>query len=328
MRRPFLALLALVGALLTGCSDPAEPPSSGRPSSSGQPRTHVPAARSNAVPSAGCGRQATTGRHTYGGRSYLLTLPKSDGRTPMPVVVDLHGLRSTGFEQAVYSRMATTGSARGFTVVEPEGGGGRTGWKLPGMAEGSADIAYIGSLLDHLERTLCVDKRRVFATGFSNGAGLSAALVCGLNGRLAGVAPVAGLNLARPCPRARPTTIVAFHGTADQIIPYRGGSPFGGDRTRIPAWMDPVDGVFALPPVTALTDQWARTFGCTGTARDAPANEIKRVSHTGCQNGVRVDLYTITGGGHTWPGALPIGIGRTTDQIDATKVILDTFSAL
>jgi polyhydroxybutyrate depolymerase len=270
----------------------------------------------------------------------------SNGRTTTaaPLILDLHGLRSTAFAQALYGRMADTGAARGFIVVEPESALGRQGWKLPGMPGGNDDIAYMSVFLDHLESVLCVDTTREYASGMSNGAGLAAALVCGLNGRLAAIAPVAGLNLARPCAGARPTTIVAFHGTADRIVPYRGGEPFGGNRRLIPGWMRPSSGLFALPAVSGLAARWARSFGCGASERSAVGNDVggrgpagrgvpegsatqvSRVDYTGCQGGVRVDLYTVTGGAHAWPGALPLGIGGTTTRIDATKIILDAFS--
>ncbi|GAA1554420.1 PHB depolymerase family esterase [Actinomadura kijaniata] len=317
--RLVLGVLA-VGVALGGCSSGTpDPPRRASPS----PVSPSPVADA----SDGCGRRSPgTGRHAFGGRPYALTLPPYDGRTPVPLVLDLHGLNSNAFQQALYGRMASAGPQRGFAVVQPEAARGRGGWKLPGMTGGDADVAYVGRLLDHLEGTLCVDRRRVFATGFSNGAGLSAALVCGLRGRLAAVAPVAGLNLARPCAGARPTTIVAFHGTGDPVVPYGGGEPFGGDRARIPAWMRPVDGVFALPPVPAVAGQWARTFGCGPGERSTVGGEVRRVRYAGCRDGVRVELHTVAGGGHSWPGSFSIGAGAATARVDATRLALDAFA--
>jgi polyhydroxybutyrate depolymerase len=39
-----------------------------------------------------------------------------------------------------------------------------------------------------------------------------------------------------------------------------------------------------------------------------------------------VELYTIFGGDHTWPGA-DIAIGPTTPTVDATRLALDFFEA-
>ncbi|MFC4909003.1 alpha/beta hydrolase family esterase [Actinomadura gamaensis] len=319
-----IALLFVAGVLAAGCH--------------GDPGTikAEPAGPAPAVPrwgSLGCtGGTLTTGQHVFQGRGFLVKTPDRAGRDPQdrgpaPLILDLHGLNSSGFEQAIYGRLADAGAARGFTVVEPDSAPGRTGWKLPGMAEGDADIAYVGALLDHLEKGLCIDRRREFAAGFSNGAGLATALVCGLGGRLAGVAAVSGLNLARPCPRPAPTTIVAFHGTADPVVPYQGGEPFGGNRDRIPSWMLPADGSFDLPSVSASATAWGRALSCDRTASAEPAAGVRRHSWTGCRRDARVDLYTVSGAGHAWPGSFPVGAGPSTKKIDATAVTLDAFAS-
>jgi polyhydroxybutyrate depolymerase len=58
-----------------------------------------------------------------------------------------------------------------------------------------------------------------------------------------------------------------------------------------------------------------------------------RVSRgTACARGAPVVLYTVTGGGHTWPGGgqyLPSAlIGATSRQFDASQVIWRFFSVL
>jgi hypothetical protein len=40
----------------------------------------------------------------------------------------------------------------------------------------------------------------IYATGFSDGAGMSTYLGCKLSRQLAAIAPVSGVNLAEPCP--------------------------------------------------------------------------------------------------------------------------------
>ncbi|MCP2340314.1 alpha/beta hydrolase family esterase [Actinomadura rupiterrae] len=321
-----IALLCALGVLAAGCH--------------GDPGTikAEPVGPAPPVPrwaSIGCtGGTLTTGRHRFQGRDFLVKTPDQpkqepqdpQDQSPAPLILDLHGLNSSGFEQAVYGRLADAGAARGFTVVEPDSASGRAGWKLPGMADGDADIGYVGALLDHLEKGLCLDRRREYAAGFSNGAGLAAALVCGLGGRLAGVAAVSGLNLARPCPRPAPTTIVAFHGTDDPVVPYDGGEPFGGNRAQVPSWMAPSDGSFDLPSVASAAAAWGRAFSCaTSTSADA-ASGVRRRSWTGCRRDARVDLYTVSGAGHAWPGSFAVGAGASTKKIDATAVTLDAFA--
>jgi polyhydroxybutyrate depolymerase len=51
----------------------------------------------------------------------------------------------------------------------------------------------------------------------------------------------------------------------------------------------------------------------------------------GCEDGVAVELYTIEGGGHTWPGAsfdlASRGLGVTTKDLIATETIWAFFEA-
>ncbi len=77
-------------------------------------------------------------------------------------------------------------------------------------------------------------------------------------------------------------------------------------------------GVCATPPSTsALPD----------TATDG--TRVRRTAYTGCREGGEVVLYTIEGGGHTWPGGPPVGrlVGRVSRDIDATRTMLDFFDA-
>jgi hypothetical protein len=49
---------------------------------------------------------------------------------------------------------------------------------------------------------------------------------------------------------------------------------------------------------------------------------VRRLEYTNCADDADVILYTVEGGGHTWPGGkhLPESmIGRTTRNINATK---------
>jgi polyhydroxybutyrate depolymerase len=91
--------------------------------------------------------------------------------------------------------------------------------------------------------------------------------------------------------------------------------------------MRPSNGAFGLPSVAGLAGQWAAAFGCGKAVRAARGGQIAQLGHQGCEGGARVDLYTVAGGGHTWPGSFALGsVGETTTQIDATQIILDTFS--
>ena len=91
------------------------------------------------------------------------------------------------------------------------------------------DVDFISELLTHLETILCIDTSKVFSTGISNGAQLSSLLGCRLSTRIAAIAPVEGEESLAPC-TGRPEPILAFHGTADPVLPYTGG---GLNATKI-----------------------------------------------------------------------------------------------
>ncbi|MEV1003190.1 hypothetical protein [Nonomuraea sp. NPDC050202] len=324
---PTRATLLLAALLLAARCGGAPPPPEG---------PQDPAARTSAAQAGSSGCQAAhplePGTHRLRSgeleRRFLLSLPDGDG--PHPVLLDLHGLGSTAAQQAAYSRLPEEGSRRGYIVATPQAAEGRMGWTLPHTA-GPDDTAFLTALLDHLERGLCADDRREFAAGLSYGAAMATALACALDGRLSGVAAVAGLNIVRPCEqRPPPTTVVAFHGTADRIVPYRGGHPFQDATGELRTLADLV----VLDPVEDAAAGWARLLGCSGrtttTLPDTPPDtlsaRIRVRDWKSCPGGTTLRLYTIDGGGHTWPGPIEVPwLGATARDLDATRLILDAF---
>ncbi|MEW9551088.1 PHB depolymerase family esterase [Nonomuraea sp. NPDC050783] len=284
----------------------ASPPGPGRAAARQEARSAGCAAAHPLRP----GRRTMT--HDGLRRTFLLSVP--EGKGPHPVLLDLHGLGSSAAREAAYSRLAEEGSRRGYVVATPQAAEGRMGWTLPGTA-GPDDAGFLAALLDRLGDGLCADRRRAFAAGMSYGGAMSAALVCALDGRLAGVAAVGGISVALPCERPRPTTLLAFHGTADRAVPYRGGHPFPDATGTLRALADLV----VLPPVERAVDDWARAFGCSGRATARPAAGVRLRTWKACPSGAALRLYTLDGGGHTWPGA------AGTSGPDATTIILDAF---
>jgi polyhydroxybutyrate depolymerase len=58
------------------------------------------------------------------------------------------------------------------------------------------------------------------------------------------------------------------------------------------------------------------------------AADVMRASYKGCADNAEVVLYSILGGGHTWPGGGPMPpwfVGRTTHSIDASSVMWEFF---
>jgi polyhydroxybutyrate depolymerase len=238
-------------------------------------------------------------------------------------VFNFHGLGSSMDEQAAYSGLEEAAGARGYVVITPQGRGGLVShWSIPPLSDTKDDVDFVKAMLDAAERSLCIDTDRLYSTGISNGAMLSTLIACRLPGTFAAIAPVAGVNVTRPCTRGTPpVSVLAFHGTADPVVPYQGGALLGG---RLPLL-----GALKARAVERAVAQWAAFDGCTSKPSSTEvAGDVERVSYARCTDHRDVALFRIEGGGHTWPGGLAVAsLGPTTASINATTEILDFFDA-
>jgi polyhydroxybutyrate depolymerase len=247
----------------------------------------------------------TIGGVTHG---YLVSVPPKYGpRRPAPLVLLFHGFGSDGAAMADLTRMPAKGAARGFIVATPDGPNHT--WQLSGTG---SDAAFIDALVSKLSSSLCVDPRRVYATGFSQGAAFAIFYFCARPGRIAAITTVA-VDFQLGC--TRPVPMLAFHGTADPLVPYQDGAV----GLSLP-------GVKVRGTVLNLGD-WARLDRCRATPTTTRVGtEVTRTAWPGCTAQTEVTLYTIEGGGHAWPGADPAkNPTHTTQQIDATVLMLDFF---
>jgi polyhydroxybutyrate depolymerase len=292
-------------------------------------------ARVAPVPSEGCGHSSVTPlareRRTVSiagqERWYLLTSPPAhDGTTPLPLVVELHGLAEGAALVAEMSQFDTLAAREGFVMAYPNGSGSPVRWDQHLDAGPNADFAFIDRMLDDVGRELCIDRARVYATGLSYGAIMSSALACARSDRFAAIAPVSGITHPAGCAPTRPVPVLAFHGTADPILYFNGGvgnltaAITGGTLDPPPA---PVD--LAGPGYPAAVAAWAAANRC-GAARDErrSAHVIERTY--ACAADAEVRFLIIEGGGHSWPGSafsasIEKIVGPTTDELDATAEI-------
>lgn len=162
-------------------------------------------------------------------RSYELHVPPNyDGTTPLPLVVNFHGLTSFGTQQQGFSEMDATADERGFIVAYPNGidNSWNAGMCCPTAADDNIDdVGFARAVVEDLGGRGCIDRARVYATGMSNGGFLSHRLACEAADMFAAAAPVAGMLLldSAECQPSRPISIIHFHGTADTIVGYEGG---------------------------------------------------------------------------------------------------------
>ncbi len=280
-----------------------------------------------ARPSAGCGAEPDVGptAEALGDvpltfesagrpRTYRLAVPNDyDPDTPVPLVFNFHGLGSNAIEQSVYTGLPKAGRDGGILVVTPDAIGGVWQFASAGDPAAAVDVAYVDALLTDLKGRYCVDTARVYAAGMSLGALMSASVACALPGTFGAVGLVALQILPTGC---EPLPVVVFHGTDDDVVPYQeGGEIRAGQFTGA-----------KVKGTLNYLEEWAALDGCDLEPRiDQVGQDVEHRVYPGCDTGTEVELYTVVGGGHTWPGS-DIEIGPTTDTVDATTLILDFFA--
>jgi len=247
-------------------------------------------------------------------REYLLHVPSSYDRSkPTPLVISLHGGGAWPAHQRDTSGWNRLADSQGFIVVYPAGSGAPRAWSVDHGTGLLDDVRFISELIDTLEAAYNIDPARIYANGLSNGGGMAFVLSCTLSDRIAAVGMVAAAY-SLPwswCTDSRPVPMIAFHGTSDALTPYHGG--------RSPVFPDS----FVLPGIPTWTSNWARRNRCgPNPVESRVAADVVRREYTSCAGDAAVVLYTVQGGGHTWPGGKPMPeslAGFTSNGVDATS---------
>ena len=283
------------------------------------------------TPAAGGGD--TSGQLTVGGRVRTYLVHRPPGFHPgMPAVLAFHGGGGTAAGMARLTGLDGVADAHGFVVVYPQGIG--NSWAAgkgdtPADEAGVDDVGFVDALIDRLAAEDGIDTTRVFATGMSSGGFMTQRLGCALATRLAGIAPVAATligTIAATCTPAAPMPVLEIQGTADPLVPYDGGHVRGRGPGGNPTLSAP-----------ATIAHWAAVNGCTTPPRPAAlplvvrdGTRVRTDTYT-CPHGP-VLLYTVVGGGHTWPGGEPYlparVVGRTSRQFDASETMWAFFASL
>jgi polyhydroxybutyrate depolymerase len=309
--RPVAVLLVSLLVMAGACSDddggdegaPSSTPGSTAPASgTGADRDDGPCS-----PAEGAAPGTDLVEVTSGGatRRVQRSLPETIGDGERhPLVVDLHGFSSSIEQQNLFSGMPEKATRRGYVVLTPEGLATevRVGdddleaaaWNIgnEGAEEGGVDdVAFLAELIEEAVADLCVDPDRVHLSGNSMGAAMATTMACARPDLVASIAPVSGVNLAPTCTQPEPVPVLGFHGDADPIVPFEGGSTAG-------EWS-------GLATVSDRMEELAAAAGCDP---DGVTQRIQDdIDHTvwpNCDDGVDVELYRVLGGGHTWPGML------------------------
>lgn len=274
-------------------------------------------------------------QHQSRERRYHLYLPTT-GQPPYPLVFAFHGAGATGKIMLLHSRWLYQAEQSGFVVVAPEGTAPNRNdkpsfrlnpqlWNLDttftaaptGYAD---DVGFVKAILQELPSLVDIAVNQVYATGFSNGAGLTFRLAAEAGHHFAAISPVAALPYLKSGPPPRAIPAYYLIGSEDPLIPWEGGnvvSPWTGDAS-------------IRPPVLPLLQQWAEL------SRFKPVKDVLHhdTAYEEIKLGVAEDsqfIYSrLFGLGHHWPGGRDVGVpeevlGKRIKTFDATERIWKFF---
>lgn len=240
----------------------------------------------------------------------------------VPLVVMLHGGYGNADDAESDYGWDGQADAAGFVVAYPDGIG--HAWDVGGGCCGTPgrdhidDVAFITRMVSAIGHEVAVDPARVYATGISNGGLMAYRLACDTD-VFAAIGPDSA-TLMGACPTPAPLSVIHIHGLADDRIPFAGGRGTG--------FATVVDGL-PVPSVIAL---WRSADGCA-TPTTSTAGVVTTSLAT-CRSGRAVELITIAGAGHQWPGGRSpglvgrvIGLDPPSHALDATSTIWAFFAA-
>ncbi len=239
-------------------------------------------------------------------RTYTIYIPANyNASNPVPLILNFHGFGGSNTQQMTLANFRPIADTAGFIVVCPLGTllpvFNLPHWNVGSWTVGSPanDVDFTSVLIDSIAANYSINPSRIYATGFSNGGFFSHKLAQQLSDRIAAIASVAGtfspeMMTDNPNP-THPTPVLQIHGTTDGTVAYNGSTS--------PAQMIAVDSVL---------DYWVNYNNCDLTPsvtavpdiNTADGSTVEHIIYNNGNNGVTVEHFKITGGGHTWPGTL------------------------
>ena len=297
IRKILFLILALM--VITACNHPLR----NRPSS-----TSVSQQNQTSAGSGSMDRTISSGGVT---RHYILHVPLSYQQgNAVALILNFHGYGSNSQQEENLTGMSAKADREGFIVVYPDGLS--NAWHDGPGAEGKADQQFIRDLIASLESQYSIDAKQIYATGISNGGGMTNRLGCDMADVIASIAPDSGAyNFWQDCHPSRPVPVLAFHGLDDNIVPYAGGTPKA-----------------MLPPIEEWAASWATLNGCSSTPTiTTPVDTVTVHTWSGCEDNADVILYSLANHGHSWPGSTIMPKSITSQAVNATDLMWEFFKA-
>ena len=268
------------------------------------------------------GTASSSGTITVQGeaRSYILIRPAA-AVANAPALLLLHATGMTSDGMANLARAGRLAQQYGVYVYLPQAKGGS--WnENPSSGRTVDDVGFLSGLIDHAVADDGVDASRVYIAGYSSGGFMAERMACQVSPKIAGFVAVAATlrdSLESVCAPAHAMPAAFMDGTSDVVVPYKGEPTLQSASAAVTWWAT----TNACLPLTEMQTTTLPQQVSDGTS-------VAQTSFTACPAGAAAALYTINGGGHTWPGsedgAFTAWLGRTTGNLDATIALWDFLS--
>ena len=227
-------------------------------------------------------------------REYLLHVPENyDSTISHPIVFNFHGYGGTATDHMYTADLRSISDTAGFILVYPQGLLSEESSPHWNIAENggdnksdSDDFGFIESLINELSFEYNINENRIYACGYSNGAGFSFSAACYLD-QFAAIASISGLMsdwALDNCDPPKPVGVMILHGTSDSVRPYSGINDFllSVDE-KIQFWTN-FNNTDSIPQIINFND----------------GNLIEHFKYNNGINGSSVEHYRINNGNHIW----------------------------
>lgn len=284
----------------------------------------------------GAGQSAETPIHTmvHDGRERTYRILQSDEPAASPaLVLGLHGGGGDGDQFcSLGGGVSELIEERGFLMVCPDAveghwNDGREIDTYQAHREHVDDVGFLVALIERVTAEYGADPGRVYVTGASNGGMMTYRMACAAPESISAAATlIANMPADLDCNPPEPTPILIINGTHDPLMPFAGGSVTFLRRE-----------MGTVLSTHATVEFWAASNGCeAGPIQEAVADRVARDgsiiirrAYAECDQGARVVLYEVQGGGHTVPGGQQYAprwlIGTVNRDLHAGRLVWDFF---
>ena len=262
MRLPLITL-AVCATALAACGSSNTGTTAGANTAAAITATTTPAARTAQTD---CPTGTSTSNLAGAPLKTILRVPAANRTRRAPLVVALHFAGGPGRAMEQQTGLTTEARRAGFDVAYPTA-------PVNGFWRAS-DLPRLRQTITAIEQAACIDRRRVYLLGWSNGGGMAALGACRMADTIAAVALFApATGFAKACSPTRAPSVLEVHGTSDPIVPYASGRSF--------------------------IRAWARRDGCSATpAASRVRSRGTLLRWTGCHDGASVQHLRVTRARH------------------------------